>query len=163
MEAVTIESPLTNFQQAALEVAEKELAELRIAVGNMKYLIDLDKKDLAILDTFLKVDAKWLFTESLGIIETEKAMKAAMKEGKLFTDAPSIQAIYYFLSKVEGNGRTPAATSFNSIEDFVRILKAIKGGIDKIKIENEKVDRADFIVSARREGIEPDASIIKSE
>jgi hypothetical protein len=154
-----VESPLTNFQKDALDVAEKELETLREEVSNKKYLLDLDKKDLETLNKFIIEDATWKFTESLGIIEVEKEMKKAIKEGKLFTNAVAIEAIYYYMSKVEGNGRSVKATAFENVDSYLKVLKAITGGIEKVKIETEKVRQAEFVVAARREGIEPDASV----
>lgn len=164
MEAQTItpekaESPLNNFQLAALETAEKELMDLEKEMSSKKYLVDLSKDDVKMLDNFIKTDAPWKFTESLGIIEVEKSLKEAVKDGKIYTSALAIEAIYYYMSKVEGKGKTPDATSFKKAEDYIRILKGITGAMEKVKIDNEKVKNAQFVVAARREGIEPDSSI----
>ena len=154
-----IDSPLASFQNAALEAAEKELETIKKEIESKKYLLDLDKKDLQTLNNFITTSAPWKFTESLGILEVEKEMKKAIKEGKLFTTSVAIEAIYYYMSKVEGKGKTPDATSFKKAEDYIRILKGITGAMEKVKIDNEKVKNAQFVVAARREGIEPDSSI----
>jgi hypothetical protein len=164
MEAQTITpenevSSLNQFQQQALEAAEKELADLELEMSTKKYLVDIDKNDIAMLDSFIKKDAPWKFTESLGIIEVEKSTVEAVKEGKLFTTSLAIEAIYYYMSKVEGAGKTPAAGSFKTVENYVRILKGITGTMERVKVDNEKVKNAQFVVAARREGIEPDTSI----
>jgi hypothetical protein len=164
MEAQTItpegvESPLNQFQQAALEAAEKELTDLENEMAAKKYLVDISKDDVKMLDNFIKEDAPWKFTESLGIVEVEKSLKEAVKDGKIFTTSLAIEAIYYYMSKVEGKGKTPNATSFKKAEDYIRILKGITSAMEKVKVDNEKVKNAQFVVAARREGIEPDSSI----
>lgn len=155
----SLKTELNDFQKAALEAAEKELESLKKEVESRKYLIDLDKGDIEVLSNFIEKDAPWKFTESLGILEVEKEMKKSLKEGKLFTGALAIEAIYYYLSKVEGKGNTPNAESFGSASTYIRIVKAITTGVEKVKVDNEKVRNAEFIVAARREGIEPDSSI----
>jgi hypothetical protein len=164
MEAQTIapekmDSPLNQFQQAALEAAEKELVDLENEMSSKKYLVDIVKDDVKMLDSFIKDDAPWKFTESLGIIEVEKALKEAVKDGKIYTTALAIEAIYYYMSKVEGKGKTPNASAFKKAEDYIRILKGITGAMEKVKVDSEKVKNAQFVVAARREGIEPDSSI----
>lgn len=155
----TENSSLTDFQTAALEAAEKELETLRKEVEETKYLVDLSGEDLKDLNNFICENAPWKFTESLGIIEVEKAMKKAVKDGKLFTDAVAIEAIYYYLSKVEGNGKKTNASAISSIDTYLRILKAITGTIERIKANTERVRQAEFVVASRREGIEPDQSL----
>jgi hypothetical protein len=155
-----IESPLASFQNSALEAAEKELETLRKEIESKKYLLDLDKKDLQTLNNFITTGAPWKFTESLGILEVEKEMKKAIKEGKLFTTSVAIEAIYYYMSKVEGTGKNTNSTAFQGgIEEYLKILKAVMGGLEKVKADTERVQRAEFVVAARREGIEPDSSV----
>jgi len=158
-EITTNVSPLNSFQAAALEEAEKNLESLKKEMESKKYLVDLDSKGINLLNNFIMNDAPWKFTESLGIVEVEKAMKKAVKEKKLFSDAVAIEAIYYYLSKVEGNGRNTSATAFHSIDEYLTVLKAISGTIERIKQDTEKVRNAEFVLAARREGIEPDKSL----
>lgn len=151
-----ISSPLTEFQHKALEEAEAELEKLKKEIESRKYLVDVDKNDIKKLEAFILNDAPWKFTESLGIVEVEKEMKKAVKEGKLFTTNVAIEAIYYYLSKVEGKGRNTDATAFDSVDDYLRILKGVTSAIERMKADNERVRQAEFVVAARREGIEPD-------
>lgn len=146
---------LDTFQQAALDKAEKDLETLKAELQTKKYLIDLSKDDIVVLDKFNKVDAPWKFTESLGIIEVEKDLAEAQKSGKLFIGAITIEAIYYYLSKVEGKGKTTTATAFKTVSDYVRVLKAISNGKERVKVDNESLTTAEFIVASRREGIDP--------
>lgn len=164
MEAQTIApennvSSLNEFQLQALDVAEKELMELEVEMSTKKYVVDIDKNDIAMLDSFIKNDAPWKFTESLGIIEVEKSTSEAVKEGKLFTTALAIEAIYYYMSKVEGAGKNTNTKSFKKVDDYIRVLKGITGAMERVKVDSEKVKNAQFVVAARREGIEPDTSI----
>ncbi len=163
MEATTIENQptLTDFQKEALENAEKELDTLRDEITKKKYLIDLSKSDIVLLNDFNNNDAPWKFTECLGVVEIEKELKESIKSGKLYIGAMPIEAIYYYLSKVEGTGKTTNTTTFKNLEDYIRVLKAITTGMERMKIDNEKLRNAEFVVAARREGIEPEATVEK--
>jgi hypothetical protein len=152
-------SALTDFQKTALDNAEKELESLRQDLNSKKYLIDLKKEDISLLESFIKKDASWKFTECLGIIEAEKELTAAVKAGKLFIGAIAIEAIYYYLSKVEGKGKGTATESFTSVDDYIRTLKSLTLGMERVKADNERLRNQEFVVAARREGIEPDNSI----
>jgi hypothetical protein len=88
-------------------------------------------------------------------------MKKATKEGKLFVGSLAIEAIYYYLSKVEGKGSSTGTQSFKTAADYIRVLKSITAGVERVKADNEKVRNAEFVVAARREGIEPDQSLIE--
>lgn len=150
------ENPLNDFQKAALDKADQELADLRKELESKKYLIDIDKADIAKLKNFNENDAPWKFTESLGVIEVEKDLAKAVKEGKLYIGAIAIEAIYYYMSKVEGKGKTTNATAFEDVKDYIRILKAVTGGMERVKADNDKLRNAEFVVAARREGIDTD-------
>jgi len=150
----TPKSTLSQFQLDALAEAEKELAALIKENESKKYLIDINKKDIEVLNSFILKDAPWKFTEALGIIEVEKEMKKAIKEGKLFISGVPIEAIYYYMSKVEGSGKNVNGEAFQTVETYLRILKGITQGLEKVKVDSEKLKQAEFTVAARREGIE---------
>jgi hypothetical protein len=151
-------SPLNEFQQAALAQAEKELEDLRKELSTKKYLLEVDKRGVELLKTFIVNDAVWKFTEALGIVEVTKELDT-IKDGKLFIKALAIEAIYYYMSKVEGTGTKPVGSAFPSIAEYLRILKAITAGVERVKADNEKLNNAEFVLAARLEGIEPDSSI----
>jgi hypothetical protein len=153
-------SALNDFQLEAIKQAEEELEALRKETSNKKYLIDITKSEIATLKKFILEDAAWKFTECLGIVEIEKELTTAEKEGKLFSKALGVEAIYYYMSKVEGNGTSPSTpSSFKHVTEYIKVLKAITNGVERIKADNEKVNNAEFVLAARMEGIEPDSSI----
>ena len=156
------QSPLTAFQQAALDQAQEDLEKLRAEIEAQKYLVNLDKKDIEMLKTFIANDATWKFTESLGIKEVQKELND-LTDGKLFTKALAIEAIYYYMSKVEGAGEKPNTVAFPNIDDYLRCLKAITNAIERIKADSEKIREAEFILAARQEGIDVDASSEETE
>lgn len=154
---------LNEFQLAALKEAEKQLENLKKENSAKKYLVDLKKQDIELLSKFICNDAPWKFTESLGIKEVNKELQEAIKSGKMFSTAVAIEATYYYLSKVEGKGTSTNTTAFAHIEDYLRIIKSITNALERTKVDTEKVRQAEFVVAARREGIDTDDTILQSE
>jgi hypothetical protein len=148
---------LEKNKLSPLEIAEKERNEIKEKVENFIYEVDLNADDVKILQSFILRDAPWKFTESLGILEIEKELQVAVEtKTKIKTKALGIEAIYYYLSKVEGNGKSVKSTSFKATEDYIRVLRGISQAKEKIEENNEKLNRAEFVLAARREGIEPE-------
>jgi hypothetical protein len=157
------ENSLVDFQKTALETAENDLENLRKEIQTKKYLIDLKKEDIVLLEKFNKLDAPWKFTECLGIVEVEKELALAVKSGKLYIGSIAIEAMYYYMSKVEGTGKNTNTEAFKSVDDYIRVLKSLTLGMERVKADNEKLRQSEFVVAARREGIEPDNSIIEDQ
>ena len=105
-EVTAIEVSLTEIQQEAYALAEKELDAYREELTTKKYLVDLKKEDIKTSIDFMNNDAQWKFTESLGIGEVTKDLETSLKKnGKIFISAVATEALYYYLSKVEGTGK----------------------------------------------------------
>lgn len=154
----TGENPLNEFQLKALKEAEENLEKLKTELEGKKYSIDLKKEDIILLEKFNRLDAPWKFTECLGIVEVEKSLNEAVKSGKLNINAIAIEAIYYYLSKVEGKGKTTNTEAFKDLFDYIRVLKGITNGMESVKADTEKYRNAEFVLAARREGIDTDKS-----
>lgn len=153
------DNSLNEFQMKELKKAEENLEKMKHELSTRKYLVEMKKEDIQLLLDFIEKDAPWKFTECLGIVEVQKDLRACLKAGKFFATAVAIEATYYYLSKVEGKGIATCSSSFKHVDDYLRIIKAITGGVERIKADGEKIKNAEFIVAARREGVEPDASL----
>lgn len=151
---------LNEFQLKVLADAEEALEKMEKEHASKKYLIDIKKNEIEKLSSYILNDAPWKFTECLGIKEVEKDLKECIKTGKLFLSGIAVEAIYYYLSKVDGAGIKTNTSSFENIDQYLSVLKPITGGIERIKADTEKMENARFVVAARREGIEPDSSLI---
>ena len=149
---------LDEIQNDALEKAENELESYKQELEKKKYLVDLKGNDITSLLNYITHDAPWKFTEALGIIEVINELKECVSKNKLFMTAISIEALYFYLSKVEGKG-TKAYGSIGSIEIYIKILKSINVVRNIILTENEKLKELEFIVASRKQGIVPDSSL----
>ena len=146
---------LNTFQLKALEDAEKALDKLREETSTKKYLIEMDQTGIDGLLVFIQELAPWKFTEGLGIIEVEKELITCSKKGKLFISGLAIEAIYYYLSKVEGKGKLVTSNLKVTLETYIGFLTPIMQTLEKVKADSALVSEAEFVVSARREGIDP--------
>ncbi len=153
------ENTLNEFQKSALEQAEKDLEAIKTEIVEKRYTVDVEKNDIVNLKNYIIKDAPWKFTECLGIVEVEKSMAIAIKNEKLALGAVELEAIYYYLSKVEGFGKTPETeNSFKSVEDYIRVLKSITILMEDLKSDGERLRKAEFVAAARREGIDPETT-----
>lgn len=147
---------LTEVQKAAYLSAEKELAEAKKELENKKYYSDLSTEDAKILQNFLLNDATWKFTESLGIREVNREITESMKKkGKLFMGATAFEAMYFYLSRVEGTGEKVTSTAIPDLETYLRLLKGINAVRSEMNADNKKLQHLEYVTASRSEGLEP--------
>ena len=116
-----------------IEAKEKE-------IENKKYIIEGGSKTADALVKFLKEKASWKFSEALGVIESTNQIENANREilkGKtkeLLVPALALEAIYYFLTKVEGKGLDEAASYVNDL------LKPVTDALGRSKNDRTEID-----------------------
>ena len=117
-----------------IESKEKELE-------TKKYLIEGGASTAEAVLTFLKNEAAWKFSEALGVIESVKQIEDANKNiqtGKtkeLMVPALALEAIYYFLTKVEGKGLSDASLYVNEL------LKPVTDALGRSKNDRAEIDQ----------------------
>jgi hypothetical protein len=148
---------LSAIQQEALEKSTKELEAYRKELETKKYLADIGKTGIDALVNFIKLEAPWKFTESIGIKEVYTDLLLCAKNGKLFLNALAFEALYFYLSRVEGKGLTVSSSAILTVDEYLDILKNINIVRNVIAQENEKLKGLEFIVASRAEGIEPES------
>lgn len=149
---------LSDIQQAALKQSEEELQAFKRELETKKYLVDLKVDDIKSILNYMRTDAPWKFTESLGVLEVVGELTECVKKGKMFMTAISIEALYFYLSKVEGKGMNVDG-SIGSLESYLKMLKAINVVRTVILNENEKLKELEFIAASRREGLAPEGDV----
>jgi hypothetical protein len=154
---------LSEVQQQAYDEAVKKLEDFVKEVESKKYLVDIDKKDIEKLRKFIVEDAKWKFMESLGIGEVSKDLATSVdKSGKVFINAVALEAIHYYLSKVEGTGKSVDSPSLGDIDSYLKILKAIIAARNSANLDVEMRKELEYIVTCRSEGLDPEDPEIKN-
>lgn len=150
---------LTSIQVAAYEAAQLELDNAKKDLEGKKYYSDLSPEDAKILQNFLLNDATWKFTESLGIREVNREITESLKKkgGKLFMGATAFEAMYFYLSRVEGTGEKVLSSSIPDLETYLRLLKGINAVRASMGEDNKKVQHLEYVAASRSEGLEPAA------
>jgi hypothetical protein len=137
------------------ETIEEKNAQRQQMVGRLTEKIENKEKEIAtklylieggapiadaILD-FMENKAQWKFTEALGVVEcirqvTEAKNNITKKKTKeLMIHTLPLEAIYYFLTKIEGVGSTEASYFVNML------LKPISDALGRSKNDREEVDQ----------------------
>jgi hypothetical protein len=131
---------LNEKRQGMVDFLEKRIGIKEAELENKKYVVE-GKADVAsTLHKFLLEEAQWKFSEALGVIESvkqvEEASKALMtkKTTELMLPTLAIEAIYYFLTKVEGVGTIAA-------NEYVAVLKPVSDALSRAKQERTDLEQ----------------------
>jgi hypothetical protein len=149
----------TENTQATLEVvkkkdaADKRKAQLTAIAGQLRTKIENREKELSTkkyiikggevtgkaLIAFVENDAQWKFSEALGVGECHRQLVEGVsnigKAKELFVPALALEALYYFLTKVEGKGLASANDYVNNL------LKPITDALGRSKSDREALDQ----------------------
>jgi murein L,D-transpeptidase YcbB/YkuD len=104
-----------NQRQKMVDKLTEKIDRLTKSLETKKYIVEGGSVTGAALLDFLKTEALWKFTEAKGIVEAVKQVQTAVdnytanKVKHLLIDSTALEAIYYFLSKVEKKGLDAAA------------------------------------------------------
>ncbi len=143
MEIVSKREELEIRNKMRAEMVEKLTAKIEAKQKELetkKYIIEGGATAGDTISSFLKEKAQWKFSEALGIIESVSQIETAaeaIKKGKakeLFVPALALEAVYYFLTKVEGKGLTEA-------NEYVAILKPISDALGRSKQDRQEIDQ----------------------
>jgi ribosomal protein S13 len=125
-----------------------------------------DKEQQAAKNNFvnvLKNDAKWTGLESLGLLELISRFESATD--KIELTIADVQALYYFLSKIEGVGIASAKRIASAMQSFRHILDEFNSDTDALKqiaSELEKLEK-ELTEEQKKKFIEGDAQTSSSE
>lgn len=141
----TINKELVDKLTAELESFDKEL---KTKVYPVK--IENDGIFLALIN-FIEQEASWKNMEALGIVEVSKVLNSerltGVKSGNIYLPSLPIQALSFFLSKVELKGLEAA-------ERHLRFVKPIDDALKLIKLDNDKLNNLQSELAAAENGIE---------
>jgi len=118
IEKKTVQSRLEekNAQrQKMIDKLTEKIDKTSKVLETKKYIVDGELTSGNAILNFLKTEATWKFTEAKGVVEAVKQIQTAIdgitskKVKHLLVDSTALEAIYYFLSKVEKTGLEAAA------------------------------------------------------
>ena len=122
---------------------EEKLNSKRKEVTEKTYPISGGLTTAKALYNFIKNDAQWKFTESLGIIEASRVLNEQIEKlsaknpetTELELSAVTVEAVYYFLTKEEGKGLGKAVTYVNNL------LRPINEALSASKNDREGINQ----------------------
>ncbi len=124
---------MVELLTAKIENAEKELT-------TKKYVIEGGLESADNIINFLTNDASWKFSEALGIVEALKQFETAKKAintnktKDVFVESLAIEALYYFLTKVENKGVATASS-------YIKVLKPVSDALGRAKTDRQSIDQ----------------------
>jgi hypothetical protein len=143
IEVVSSKNEKHEMRVKAAEFLEKKLSTKRDDVSKKRYPVSGGLTTAKALNQFIKNDAQWKFTESLGILESSRVLdeQVSILVGKqpektqLSLTAITIEAIYYFLTKEEGKGLSKAVSYVNNL------LRPISEALNVSKADREEINQ----------------------
>jgi len=128
-------------RQKMVDMLTEKIEQKEKEVATKLYLIEGGEPVATAVVDFLQNKAQWKFSEALGIMEcirqvNEAKTNIAKKKTKEFMiPSLALEAIYYFLTKVEGVGISEA-------ENYVKnLLKPVSDGLSRAKNDREAIDQ----------------------
>jgi len=156
-----------KVQQSNKKATPEEIEKKKIEL--QKKRDEYDKKVFAVgtgielakqLQNFIVNEAKWTYSESLGIVEVNKLLTEqikAIESGKqktIFLTTIGIEALHFFLKKVEGKGLASAKT-------YLNMLQPIGEALQKAQREYEKLQALEFELASLQHGIDVEGQSAK--
>lgn len=143
----------------AIDDKRKELDDKVEELENKKYLIPGGKDVAKLIKQYVVKEAKWRFTESLGVIEINRAMHEFIQDEskkELMITPLALEALYYFMSKHDGVG-LPAAEKFTSLLKAINQAKH-RADEDKKEFDKDKkeIEEMQFKLQSLEHGVDPD-------
>lgn len=130
---------LTNEERLELiESLQAEIDARTEEINKKYYIVDGGVETGKAFLKFLNEDAQWKFTEAYGIIECVKEVEAAIKRsqesGGLFLQVLPLEAMWFFINKMEGKGLAEAKYYHDNL------LKPVGSALHLIKSDRDAVN-----------------------
>jgi hypothetical protein len=147
IEKKTVQSRLEekNAQrQKMIDKLTEKIDKTSKVLETKKYIVDGELTSGNAILNFLKTEATWKFTEAKGVVEAVKQIQTAIdgitskKVKHLLVYSTALEAIYYFLSKVEKTGLEAAAFY---IDNMVLPISNALGRAKEDRMEFDQLQR----------------------
>lgn len=129
----------------------KEFEDFDKELKTKVYPIKIENEsNLDSLIDFIENQATWKNMEALGIIEVAKVLNVekttGIKSGNIYIASLPIQALSFFLSKVEDKG-------IRNAERHIKFVKPVDEALKLIKLDNDKQNQMNNELAAAENGI----------
>ncbi len=116
---------------------QKEIDQRKKELDEKLYIVEGGEEAGKKLLDFITNKAQWKFTEAMGIIEMTKEIQTAIENAKggkeLFLRTLPLEALWFFINKVEGVGLAEAKDyHYNLVHPVGQALSRVKGDRDQL-------------------------------
>lgn len=162
---ITVDKPVKTAKTFEKQIKEltNEIQKLQENLEKKGYIVEGGESRGLVLIDWLTNNSKWKFNESMGVIESIRQVDVAVsniRKGKtkeLYLPNLCLEAIYYFVSKVDGNGLEEAKFYVNEL------LKPVADGLGRAKIDKDAVESKKFELASYENGIDPTKPITAAD
>lgn len=125
-------------RQSLISALQKEIDDRTAEMNTKFYIVEGNVARGEQLIKFLTEKAQWKFTEAIGVVEavkeiTEAVNKAKARNGQLFLQILPLEALWFFINKVEGVGLAEADYyQSNLVKPIGEALSRVKNDRDSI-------------------------------
>lgn len=128
----------TEERAEAAALLQKEIDHRNAEINSKLYIVEGGAAAGERFLTFITEDAQWKFTEAFGVVEVCKEIQEGIQSAKsgkeLFLKVLPLEALWFFINKVEGKGLV-AAQYYQQ-----NLLKPIGEALGRVKADRDAVN-----------------------
>jgi hypothetical protein len=138
-----------TIDQAKIDAAKKKVDDFTAELKDKVYPVKIEtEENFEALKNFILHEASWKNMEALGIIELNKQLeKQEVKNGNIYLRGLEIDAVNFFMSKVDGKG-------LESAKAHIALVTAGNGAMTLVKADNNMLNQLMVELEAAENGIE---------
>jgi hypothetical protein len=142
-----------------IEMLEEKIQERSVKNQEKLYIVEGGKDAAYNALKFITNSAEWKFSEAMGVIEANRAIKEAIaniedgKTSEFYLKNLTLEAIYYFMTKVTGSGLGEA------LQFYAELLKPMSEALARAKADKDVLDKMMRDQGTLHHSIEVGASI----
>lgn len=152
----TVKAPVID--EAKVKLAGDNLESFRKELKTKLYALKGDESLVAEFKDFIENEAQWKAMEALGVEELSKRFNdiGEIKNGVFYLKNLEVDALHYFLSKVEGVGKESSAR-------YLRMIRSVNEAVKMVQADNRTQIKLEHELAAAEQGIDLEAQVAKKE
>jgi len=125
-------------REETLAILQEEIERRNQEINNKLYIVEGGVTTGENFLKFVTEEAQWKFTEAFGVVEVCKEIEEAIQSAKggkeLFLKVLPLEALWFFINKVEGKG-LEAARYYQQ-----NLLKPVGEALGRVKVDRDAVN-----------------------
>jgi len=146
------------IDEAKVKLAADSLDSFKKELKTKLYALKGDDALVAEFKDFVENEAQWKAMEALGIEELSRVFNdmGPVKNGVFYLKNLEVDALHYFLSRVEGKGKETSAK-------FLRMIRSVNEAVKMVQADNRNQIKLEHELTAAEQGIDLAAAVEKKE